>query len=94
MKIAEKIREMAGKGHKPADIARLLDVPRQAVHAALKRQSVSEARYEGKDGCRITVRLTEELCASVEAARRVDETRTACVTRLIELGLSRGSKRP
>jgi IS30 family transposase len=87
MKDAEKIRDLAAKGVGAADIARVLGVSRQAVHAALKRKSLSEARYEGKDGCRITVRLTSELCAAVEKARRKDETRTDCVTRLIEKGL-------
>ena len=89
MTTAAKIRELAAKGVAPADIARLLEVSRQAVHGALHRKDPGEAIYEGKDGCRITVRLTSELCEAIERAQRTDETRSACVVRLLEKGLSR-----
>jgi predicted transcriptional regulator len=89
MTTASKIRELAAKGVKPADIARLLDVSRQAVHGALNRRDPGEAIYEGKDGCRITIRLTSELCQAIERAQRKDETRSACVVRLLEKGLGR-----
>lgn len=89
MSQSTKIREMAAKGVAPADIARLLDVSRQAVHNAMKRKDPGEAIDQGKSGCRITVRLTEELCTAIAKAQRKDETRSDCVTRLIEKGLAR-----
>jgi hypothetical protein len=80
---------MATKGLQPADITRLLGVSRQSVYAALQRQAPGEAHYQGKDGCRITVRLNAELCAAVGRAQRADETRTDTITRLLEKALGR-----
>jgi hypothetical protein len=85
---AERIRAAHAAGHTPAEIVRLLGVPRPAVLSALRHTGPRGRPSQGKDH-QVTLRLTDELISAIERAQRKGETRSACITRLIAKALGR-----